>query len=77
MIKAECDNCGKDKVGDYIYCQSCYKALEEKLNDTQSNLDDANREIERNQDEIKNLKEKLINLQEIIDNLNDQCVARD
>jgi len=68
MIKVECDNCGKDRTDDYIYCQSCYEALEEKLNNTQSDLDSANAEIESQEREISRLEEIITGLESKLNN---------
>ena len=49
MVKAECDNCGKDEVDDYIYCGDCYESLAKEV-------DGLKNDLENTYEEIKNLE---------------------
>jgi len=74
MIKAECDNCGKNGEDDYIYCRKCYEALEEKINTLGDELYYVNdekitlqEEIDRANARIEDLKEEIQKLSNMLD----------
>lgn len=64
MISGDCDNCGKDIIESYVYCNRCYDELKDDLNSVEDELNSVEDELNTAEEKIKYLEEEIERLKE-------------